>query len=131
MRAIRMAVLSLALISLTVSESLAFTFPEGTIDNSGPSLSLFLLILLLVFIGGIVFVVSLFMRVGKSGGKGLADFMATGWIGKEGMGLFRSRVARGQTGESNSLSETRECPYCAEVIKRKAKICRFCNREIE
>ena len=27
-------------------------------------------------------------------------------------------------------NDTRECPYCAEVIKKNAKICRFCNREI-
>lgn len=26
--------------------------------------------------------------------------------------------------------DTMECPYCAEIIKRKAKICRFCNHEI-
>jgi uncharacterized membrane protein YdbT with pleckstrin-like domain len=25
---------------------------------------------------------------------------------------------------------TRECPFCAEIIKAKAKICRFCNREL-
>ena len=25
---------------------------------------------------------------------------------------------------------TRECPFCAEIIKAKAKVCRFCNREL-
>lgn len=25
---------------------------------------------------------------------------------------------------------TKECPFCAEIIKAKAKICRFCNREL-
>lgn len=25
----------------------------------------------------------------------------------------------------------RECPYCAETIKAKAKICRYCDREVE
>jgi uncharacterized membrane protein YdbT with pleckstrin-like domain len=25
---------------------------------------------------------------------------------------------------------TRECPFCAEIIKVKAKVCRFCNREL-
>jgi len=24
---------------------------------------------------------------------------------------------------------TKECPFCAEIIKAKAKVCRFCNRE--
>ena len=27
-------------------------------------------------------------------------------------------------------NDTKECPYCAEIIKKKAIICRFCNREI-
>lgn len=26
--------------------------------------------------------------------------------------------------------DTRACPYCAETIKRAARICRFCNREL-
>ena len=25
---------------------------------------------------------------------------------------------------------TKECPFCAEIIKAKAKLCRFCNREL-
>jgi hypothetical protein len=25
---------------------------------------------------------------------------------------------------------TRECPYCAEIIKKKAKICKHCQREM-
>ena len=28
-------------------------------------------------------------------------------------------------------TDTKECPYCAEIIKAKAKICRFCGRELE
>jgi len=27
--------------------------------------------------------------------------------------------------------DTKECPYCAETIKAKAKVCRFCNRELK
>lgn len=30
----------------------------------------------------------------------------------------------------SNTSDTKECPFCAEIIKYKAKICRFCNREI-
>jgi hypothetical protein len=25
---------------------------------------------------------------------------------------------------------TRECPFCAEVIKKRAKICKHCNKEV-
>jgi hypothetical protein len=25
---------------------------------------------------------------------------------------------------------TRECPYCAEIIKQRAKVCKHCNREV-
>ena len=27
-------------------------------------------------------------------------------------------------------SDEMECPHCAETIKRKAKICRYCNNKI-
>jgi hypothetical protein len=28
------------------------------------------------------------------------------------------------------LSDERECPFCAETIKKKAKVCRYCGREL-
>lgn len=28
------------------------------------------------------------------------------------------------------LSDERDCPHCAERIKKAAKVCRFCNRDV-
>jgi hypothetical protein len=27
--------------------------------------------------------------------------------------------------------DTKKCPNCAEIIKKEAKVCRFCQRELE
>jgi len=32
---------------------------------------------------------------------------------------------------SNGNNDTRECPFCAEPIKKKATVCRFCGKTIE
>jgi len=43
--------------------------------------------------------------------------------------MMRMR-ARTTDEQSPGQSDMKECPFCAEWIKAKAKICRFCNREL-
>ncbi len=35
------------------------------------------------------------------------------------------------TPQARSQGPTRSCPWCAETIKAAARICRFCNRDVE
>ena len=32
---------------------------------------------------------------------------------------------------SSEVREERECPYCAERILKKARVCRYCGRDVE
>jgi hypothetical protein len=38
-----------------------------------------------------------------------------------GVALVIRTLARG---------ETRKCPFCAEIVKREAVVCRFCGRDV-
>jgi len=40
------------------------------------------------------------------------------------------KLAESMRENSSSLEDTIECPFCAERIKAKAKICRFCGKEL-
>lgn len=42
-----------------------------------------------------------------------------------------AKLARAIAGAQKDEGDTRECPYCAETIKAKAKICRFCGKALE
>ena len=40
------------------------------------------------------------------------------------------KLAQAIKGKPDSEDNTKECPFCAETIKAKAKICRFCGKTI-
>jgi uncharacterized membrane protein YdbT with pleckstrin-like domain len=43
----------------------------------------------------------------------------------------RTRRAQEPAAEAQLVpGVTKECPFCAEIIKAKARVCRFCNREL-
>ena len=40
------------------------------------------------------------------------------------------KLAESMKGNSTEIGDTIECPFCAERIKAKAKICRYCGKEL-
>ena len=47
------------------------------------------------------------------------------------MPLVNKAVSAHNEAKAAIATDTRECPYCAETIKAKATVCRFCNKEVE
>lgn len=43
---------------------------------------------------------------------------------------FRSNKEQAEQASSEASSGLRACPFCAESIKKEAKICRFCQRDV-
>jgi len=43
---------------------------------------------------------------------------------------INANINRQSTIYQQSTGDTIECPYCAEIIKKNAKICRYCNNKL-
>ncbi len=51
-------------------------------------------------------------------------------IAKKQLELQQMQMEMNINKDKQAQQETIECPNCAETIKEKAKICRFCNNEV-
>jgi len=61
-------------------------------------------------------------EIGKAGGRylGVASSEAT-----------KKAVSRAAKLNDSAQGRTRECPFCAEMIKPQAKVCHHCNRDVD
>jgi hypothetical protein len=44
--------------------------------------------------------------------------------------MIASAPPRAGTSPGNHLGDAKKCPFCAEIIKSEAKVCRFCGRDV-
>ena len=66
----------------------------------------------------------------KYGGAAAAAKSPAGAVGGRRPGAERGPEGGAPGGGAEAEGAMRDCPYCAETIKAKAKVCRFCGRTL-
>jgi len=72
------------------------------------------------------------MSIGKGKGKGGAGFALGLFLGPIGIiiiALMKEDTAKVEA-EALSSGEMRKCPYCAELVRREARVCKHCGKEL-
>lgn len=62
--------------------------------------------------------------------KGLKDSIITAMESKKMTEYQKQAFVFANSMNESNHEDTKICPYCAETIKAKATICRYCNREV-
>ena len=53
------------------------------------------------------------------------------WTMRDDAKLDEAKIVEEQDATANAYREERECPYCAEPILAKARLCKHCGRDVE
>lgn len=61
----------------------------------------------------------------------LLGWTLVGWVVALVWSLSADKGAAPPPAVVAPAGDARPCPYCAETIKRAAKVCRYCNRDVE